>query len=797
MAVLATPRTTSKPRRLLPSLGELVGLALLALPLLVTFTTIESARWVKGMPSLPLQIALSLTLGMLLLRLNISWRITYPIGLAAGFMVALGLGLWQLSGSPAMGMGIFLIVALWWTTHTTLWLAYRGPSSILAISVSLGVLVIALGFLSSTFYPRLLLYLLAAAPALAYFHQQPGSGAGSWTPRVGSMILAVLLMAATLAIAWPAPSPEHPIRPTAASKLEETWYRLLERATLFDSAPNRQDWLRFNLHPDLPFTGPISPSNEVVMFVKSSEPHKWRVSVYEKYTPRGWTRVPELPSEELIDVVPQPPQSDNLQREEFEIEVRTLSLTRNMAVAGEPVSASIPSLVKFSPTARFTLDIEGPQSTYLPPAILSDRDLLLQHQNAAQEDGSSTPETHGLKVEELQTGDTVLTVERIEEGPAPPLFLSSVSRLTPPRSYKTVGSVSTATPEMLRAAGQDYPTWVTDRYLQLPPDFPQNVRLLARELAVGMDNPHDVAESIQAHLGTLPYSTDIVGPPVDRDGVDWFLNDQGVGYCQYYASAMITMLRSLGIPARLVVGFTPGDWDSQRGIWVVRAKHYHAWPEVYFPDYGWVEYEPTPAGVQPNLEELGFEQPLTSTGGAFATDDEDCIDPFEECEFDDPGLTGDLSDSGANPESAAASRGASSLLPRIGAVAGVLILVALVIMYLLRLRRSRLGLAVSAYTSMGFLASLAGAPRQPQNTPQEFGARVAALLPGLDDDIDTVIEAYEINCYSRAKGLDIFHEWRVAASWRVVRRALLKRIIRRLRSRLSIHRRKASPVLQP
>ena len=799
MAVLATSLATPKPRGLLPSLGELVGLALLALPLLVTFTTIESARWVKGLPSLPLQIVISLALAMLLIRLNISWRITYPIGLAAGLVVGIGLGLWHLSSSPVMGMGIFLLVAVWWTAHTTLWLAYRGPSSILAVSASLGVLVIALCFLSPTFYPRLLLYLLAAAPALAYFHHQPGSGTGRWTPRVGSMAIGVLLMAAALAIAWPAPSPQHPVRPAAASKLEETWYGLLERAsTLFDSAPNRRDWLRFDLHPNLPFTGPIKPGNEVVMFVKSSEPHKWRVSVYEKYTPRGWTRVPELPSEDLIDAVPQPPQSDTLQRDEVGIEVRTLSLTRNMAVAGEPVSASISSLVKVSPTARFTLDIEGTQSTYLPPAIQRDRDLILQHHNADPEDVFQTPETQGLKVEDLQTEDaSLLTVERVEEGAVPPLFLSSVNRLIPPRGYKTTGSVSTATPEMLRAAGRDYPTWVTDRYLQLPPDFPQNVRLLARQLADDLDNPHDMAESIQAHLGTLPYSTDIVGPPADRDGVDWFLNDQGVGYCQYYASAMITMLRSLGIPARLVVGFTPGDWDAQRGIWIVRAKHYHAWPEVYFPGYGWVEYEPTPAGVQPNLEELGFEQPLAPPGGAFATNEEDCIEPEELCEFDDPGLTDDLSRGGANPESALASRGGASPLPWIGAAAGVLIIVALAIMYRLRRRRSRLGPAITAYASMEFLAPLAGAPRQPQDTPQEFGARVAALLPGLDNDIDTVIEAYEISRYSRAKGLDIFHEWRVAASWRVVRRALLKRIVRRLRSRLSIRRRRTSPVLQP
>ena len=799
MAVLAKSPATLQRHRRLPSLGEWVGLVLLALPLIVTFTTIESARWIKGLPSLPLQIVIALALGMLLIRLNLSWKVGYPIGLATGFVVGLGLGLWQLSGSPVMGMGSFLLIAVWWATHTTLWLAYCRPSSILAVTPGLAVLVIALGFLSSDFYPRLLLYLIAAAPALAHFHHRPWFGAGRWTPRVGPMVIGVLLMATALAVAWPAPSPEHPIRPTSASKLEETWYGLLERAsTLFDSAPNRQDWLKFNLHPDLPFTGPISPGDEVVMFVKSSEPYKWRVSVYENYTPRGWTRVPDLPTADLVDVVPHPPQSDTLHHDEVAIEVRTLSLTTTMATAGEPVSASIPSVAKLSPAPRFTLDIEGPQSSYLPPSIQRDRDMILLYQTIGPEVSYLTPETQGLKIEERQTDDaTLLTVERVEQGATPPLALTSVKRLVPPRSYRTVGSVSTATPEMLRTAGQDYPTWVTDRYLQLPPDFPQNVRLLARQLADGNDNPHDIAESIQAHLATIPYSTDIVGPPADRDGVDWFLNDQGVGYCQYYASAMITILRSLGIPARLVVGFTPGDWDSQRGFWVVRAKHYHAWPEIYFPGYGWVEYEPTPAGVQPNLEELGFEQRFSPTGSASATDEEECFEPFEECEFDDPGLSGDLSGAGANPDLVVASRGLPSLLLWIGAAAGVLMIAVLGIMYRLRRLSARLGPAAMAYASMGLLARLAGAPRQPQDTPQEFGARVTALLPHLSDDIDKVIGAYEISRYSRAKGLDILHEWRTTASWRMVRLGLLRLIIRRLRSRLSMRRRQASQVLQP
>ena len=77
---------------------------------------------------------------------------------------------------------------------------------------------------------------------------------------------------------------------------------------------------------------------------------------------------------------------------------------------------------------------------------------------------------------------------------------------------------------------------------------------------------------------------------------------------------MITMLRSLGIPARLVVGFAPGEYDDARESWTVRTKDYHAWPEVYFPRYGWVEFEPTPSGVQPSLQNLGFRTSAPAAG---------------------------------------------------------------------------------------------------------------------------------------------------------------------------------------
>jgi len=75
--------------------------------------------------------------------------------------------------------------------------------------------------------------------------------------------------------------------------------------------------------------------------------------------------------------------------------------------------------------------------------------------------------------------------------------------------------------------------------------------------------------------------------------VDYFLFDVKQGYCDYYASAMVMMLRSIGIPARFVAGYAPGDYNSQTSAYVVLEQNAHAWVEVFFPSYGWVQFEPT------------------------------------------------------------------------------------------------------------------------------------------------------------------------------------------------------------
>ena len=806
MDVLPSSISKSTLRGVLPTFGEWVGVVLVGLPLFVTFFTIEKVEWIDGLPSLSVQLVISLAVGMLLVHQRLSWKILHPIGLVVGVVVGALLGLWRLADSPVLGAGIFLSIATWWTAYFTLWLAYRRASPMLMLLPSAVVLLVALSFLPISYYPRAALYLLAAAPALAHFHGRLRARAGNWWPRVGPLAAGSVLMAAAVSVAWLAPWPEHPVRPAGTAKLEDSWYDLLNRTSfLFERVPNKRQVVHFNLHPYLPFTnsidpafiGSINPGDEVIMLTRAAEPHKWRVAVYETYTPQGWTRSPDSPRLGPVESALQRNDADAPNRAEVELRVRSLSLTGLMASVGEPVSASLPVMVETSPTPRFALNLEGKQATYVPPDVGIDRRKAIVYRTFGFDDSYyETLQRSGLNVIDVQELESIVTVEREQEGPPPAMSIQFPRRLSPPRSYATVGSISTATPEMLREAGGEYPTWVTDRYLQLPLDFPESVRSVARELAEGKGNTYDIAQSMVEYLGTLPYSLDILPPPQDRDGVEWFLNVQRVGYCQYYSSAMITMLRSLGIPARLVVGFTPGEWDSERKVWVVRAKHYHAWPEVYFPGSGWIEFEATPPGVQPNLEELGYERAPGDEPGVFLEDDE-CL---EELEIEVCGLQPaeredvptDLLEI-VGPE--AGSGGLSAIAYWMTAVGSGTVFLTLGSIYYVRRQRNRLGYAARVYASFGFLARFGGARRQPQDTPEEFGDRLAALLPQRSGDIDEVVGAYEITRYSSDKSLGLHQVTRLRAAWRALKWALVGLIVRRLWPRLPMRKRRPRPVI--
>jgi protein-glutamine gamma-glutamyltransferase len=159
--------------------------------------------------------------------------------------------------------------------------------------------------------------------------------------------------------------------------------------------------------------------------------------------------------------------------------------------------------------------------------------------------------------------------------------------------YSVIASRGAARPGELRAADPEVPEEL-ERYLQLPGDLPARVGRLARRITAGESNVYDKVIAVEDYMrSNYRYSTASPVPPEGRDSVDHFLFDSSVGFCEQFASATTVMLRTLGIPARLVAGYTPGSRNPFSGYYEVRNSDAHTWVEVYFPRYGWYEFDPT------------------------------------------------------------------------------------------------------------------------------------------------------------------------------------------------------------
>lgn len=160
--------------------------------------------------------------------------------------------------------------------------------------------------------------------------------------------------------------------------------------------------------------------------------------------------------------------------------------------------------------------------------------------------------------------------------------------------YSVVSQVPRASEAQLREAPTHYPPEIRERYLQLP-EVPLRVRRLAEKVVADAVTPYDKARALETYLRAMPYDLEVPLPPADQDVVDYFLFDLQRGYCDYFATAMVVMARSVGVPARLATGYATGRYDPEAGHYVVVGLNAHAWPEMYVPGQGWIEFEPTPA----------------------------------------------------------------------------------------------------------------------------------------------------------------------------------------------------------
>jgi protein-glutamine gamma-glutamyltransferase len=171
----------------------------------------------------------------------------------------------------------------------------------------------------------------------------------------------------------------------------------------------------------------------------------------------------------------------------------------------------------------------------------------------------------------------------------------AVSDLDSQRSvsiYEAESDIASPPPEQLRGAGDYLPPFAL-AYLQLPrldPRIPQ----LAAQITASAANSYDKAVALERYLMThYAYTLQLPREPV-ADPLANFLFERKQGHCEYYASSMAVMLRTLRIPSRVVNGFISDEFNDVTGNYVVRARNAHAWVEAYFPGYGWVTFDPTP-----------------------------------------------------------------------------------------------------------------------------------------------------------------------------------------------------------
>ncbi|MEO6457639.1 MAG: transglutaminaseTgpA domain-containing protein [Chloroflexia bacterium] len=387
--------------------------------------------------------------------------------------------------------------------------------------------------------------------------------------------------------------------------------------------------------------GALNLSDSVALVVKSKEGLYLRTTTYDQYNGIGWENtaedtfhVPDLSPRLHLDAG-QPLNSLDLARTEVTYTVQIASPKKDILFTSlRPVSLDAPSRLEVSwrdIDEAYDVDAlysDGGSIDSLPLELRSVILLLREAQHELRDTFKTESVDSGYtllnKISEGEKGRLIseqiaelskrgvaleiivenapgFSIRVLAQGQVPVYDdISAIRAVNPVQKndrYDAVSSISRATAAELQSASANYDGWLT-RYMALPAGRSREIGELAATVVFEADasNPYDQARAIEAYLrDNYTYNTNIPTPPAGTDPVEWFLFQNKQGYCTYYAASMIVMLRSIGIPARLSTGYAPGNYDSTAQTYVVTEARAHAWPEVYFPGYGWINFEPTPS----------------------------------------------------------------------------------------------------------------------------------------------------------------------------------------------------------
>ncbi|MDO8670858.1 MAG: transglutaminase domain-containing protein [Dehalococcoidia bacterium] len=789
---------------------------LLVVIMLSTVWSVEAANWVPKLPSLTFISLAGLAFGVIFAKLHFRGLVLHPLAIVYG----LGIVIWQtLSvmdlpswegrfvdlvlrlnawGYAARSGGIntdslvfgFTLVGLSWLIgYLSAWFVFRSHRIWWGV-VPNGVAILTnLRYAPPNVAAWFALYLFAAMLLfirLTFFLQEK-----KWTalkvkfsPRMSYSYLpvAVVICGVILAAAWVTPVG------TASVLASDIWQSRSspwqnfqgDFSRLFASLSSSAEDSFGGFGHAMVLKGPVSPGSNVTMVVTAEESHYWRATSYDTYVGRGW--VNRDTSE--VQVRPSLSLAFGRQYEQRKEITQTVSLRlfkdNLVLAAGQPLRLDQIAVAETIRVPMFTIPlIDRSQDNGLPPDIRRYAAGIRRTVERARDDGTLAagqwptilpidlpPDVAVSKLVYSSDASTLTGVELMRLSPYP---MDVVDLRFPQQAkkvleYKVVSSVSIATERQLRTGGSGYPDWVLQRYLQIPTGFPGRVGELAQSLTKDATNPFDKAIAIQDYLRKLKYNQRIEIPPANVDPVDYFIFTLKEGYCDYYASAMVMMLRTIGIPARVATGFQPGTPDSDKGSFVVRQSNVHAWPEVYFARFGWIEFEPT-ASIDPLPRPADDEtaEPIVPVGSDQPTGDENIEDPF----FDET-LSGDSSGQSQ----------ANTLSWTAGTIALLSLILTITLVWLLWQKGlSKLTLPFQVYEKMCRLAGFAGNGPLPSQTPYEYSRSLGLGIPDSASDVERIATAYTSIAFGRKRLVGESRE--IERAWRRVRNRLLRKIVTR------------------
>ena len=793
---------------------------LLGLNLMVVVWSVEQADWVPT-PNLVSLILLAMLVGLFLARLPVWGVVVLPLGLLLG----LGVIVAQITAFRAEGMELANAAELWQRLYLWYEAARTGSINIDREPFAFGLMVATwlAGYLAAWVFFRHRnfwgVFILGGAGLLSNL---------TYLPAEGSIYLGIYLLTALLLVA----------RVQAVRRLRE-WRRLgfqadgnlsilsvsdsilmafavlliafllLPTGSFWQPAHNVYEYMRsplvrfeddFNrLFAGLParrplpyriwgdvmaFQGTINPTTTPVLQVDSPVALYWKARSYGTYTPKGW-----VSDDTVLQPTDWTPRYAAAQPYDRRFEVThsvTLNYpTRNLFAGGQVLAVNREVRIETYDSPQYALDFSGPAGATAAPklnlaALSLERELRQSGGAASRARLAAAAAPAGFQLAEVrrQGGQVqeIILAETLPERPDTLSLRSAGREFKRGESYEVTASVSQAGPEELRLAGLDYPTWALAKYTQLPPELPQRVRDLGAELTAGAETPYDKAKAVEAYLKTLPYSLTMNPPPYNSDGVDHFLFNERRGYSEYFASALTVLLRTQGIPARMVTGYTVGQQVPEADTYIVADSNSHGWAEVFFPGYGWIGFEPTPGAsipiaAPPVVEDkpLDFVLPAEDVDVPLCDDDEE-LDDCEE-EF--------LLEPTANPVAEnPLVRLARQYLPWLGGALAVAAVIAALGWLFWRRWLTPSDDPPTVFRRLAFLGRLNAIGPAGWQTPYQYLRRLQGELPAQREALAVIVNSYVRHRYGGKESSPEQAE-SLTRAWLQVRRPLLFHLFRR------------------